>query len=230
MWLMAEDDTTKLAIEDAGMIPGKWYHIPLIALRQLFTLEKFQVSVFHTLYGYRMIDVPVIPIIGGLLLVLSAFLLYRAKKKDVFPAKAIGVVVVLLLVYQARFAVDLARHSYTHLASWYGNHRYEQADAAYAASELLVREQELYPRQSIFTYVCTADSDYYAKVLRYAVYPQGVTVAPTSQTRVTHVLVHHAKASFDDDILVCGNFTGKARVIHTLPDGAVLYSLLPPRE
>jgi|GEM_PF-5680163 len=227
VWFVAEDDSTNMAVQNMESSKGAMYMLPVLALQQFFTLERFQASVFHSLYGIYVLGKPVIPFIGIFVVFLCIFFFVRAHKKHTSYSLPLFILIGGILFFQLRSGIDMLRYTMQHIQSWNESGTFEQLGASYSVARILEQEQATHLQQDITAYVCSNDSDYYTKAVRYAAYPIEIQYAPKEDVTLTHVVVHHSDYTFENDILTCKTFSGFARLLEEFADGARLYSLLP---
>ncbi len=211
------------AVEDMSFLPTPLLQVPIIAVRQFFEAESYQISSYHTLLGYRVLTVSV-TLLGGCIVLLTLLMLLIRKAQ---PSTLLGVLVLAMLAYNMRFSLDLIRFTAHHLQQWYGEGLYSRAGAVVHIAQDVQADQQKHSFGAPYVYVCTDDTNYYAKMLRYHAYPVTVATDLQSDAPLTHVLVHHSQWSETGGTLHCGQFEGTVRKLADYPDNTHLYSLLP---
>ncbi len=193
------------------------------AFRHFLTLEPYWVSSAHLLRGYRVLNTPFVNIEAFILLV-TVFLIFVLKRfRNI--SSLFSVLLVLSFFYTARFTTDFTILSIRHLHEWFTVHTYAQAGDLYSVADLLKTESKK-SSQPLAVSVCFSSTDYYAKLLRYLVYPMPVTMTGTLLPATTHVVVSHdLQWSESGSILHCGGIHQKAAKIKSFSDGTLLYSI-----
>lgn len=211
-------------IETIDFLPWTLGTLLMTAARNLATRDTFQVSTFHALRGYNMLGFSLSIIIGAttILIALATLLRRTSRTRALAPVLVTG-----MLLYTAWFGVDLARFTTRNLREWYAEGLYNKAGAAEAVADAIQKEASASPTP-LFVHVCHDTTDFYAKVLRYLLYPTPVSVRAEDVARATHVVVAGKLSwSFHDGTLTCGSVTGPARELATFRDGTVLYASIP---
>lgn len=214
-------------IEDVTFLPWTWGSVLRALSAHLRIREVFQVSTFHALRGYNILGFSVAFLVGALTSIAAVLVfLRRGSQKALLPilmTASIG-----CLAYSAWFGVDLARFTAENLREWYGEGTYGKAGAALQVAEA-VRREERKSMTPLFIEVCHDSTDFYTKMLRYALYPIPVSMKPEDIPRATHVVVaQKLQWSFRDGILTCGNITGPATKLRSFPDGSILFVSVRP--
>ena len=197
-------------------------HLFGVILRHFFTPERFRVSSFHLLFGYRILNIPFTVMIGLLLFLAVGCVLYAKRASTALLPTGLATILCFLLLYQARFAVDLGVLSFRHLREWYGQHTYAQAGSMYAIAEEM-------PRDTQGIVVCFDSTDYDGKLLRYLLSPIPVYLANQSNRPFDRIYVSKKLDwSYEDGILTCGDVHAPAQLEQEFPDGSSLFSLTRP--
>lgn len=205
-------------VTDVSFAPWTLTSLVRTAARNLLMREEYQVATFHALRGTHLLGFSLSLVLG--LLTLIATLAFARRS----PHAMLAVLATGMLVSTAWFGIDLARFTVTHVAEWYAKGTYAKAGALKTAADLLKSESSRYA-VPLAVHVCSDETDYYAKVLRYFAYPVAVSVKEESIAQATHVLVAGKwQWAYDKGTLTCGGIQGKAREIATFADGSVLFA------
>ncbi len=191
---------------------------PFALLRHPFTPEGFSYYVMSELAGYRMGGVSVTLLLGILLLLVVTVL--RCKG---VPVRVVLIVILgALLLYQARFAVDLSRYTLALERSWWEEeHTLGHMGTVYAIADAV--EEHLHQDDELL--LCT---DMISTPLRYLTYPLPVHLFHSlpGDAVPTHAVTvrtwNEALASFS-----CGNLRFSGSVLRLLPDGKAVVKILP---
>ncbi len=198
--------------------------------QHLMTEEPYTPSSYHALRGYRMLGISV-TVIFGLMTLIVVFLCLAFARASRRRALAIRILVIAMLLYQARFSVDLLRYTQEHLIGF----AHGVYDEAGSVNEMAKEIRSLGgTNQNIF--VCRDGTNFKEKLLRYFVYPVHVS-ADTQDANVATLAVvmdtfKHGYRTTPTDLapvlrLQCGPIDRLAEQLHQFPDGAVLFKLLP---
>lgn len=214
---------TDTQFSEMTILPASVLDTVSAAFLQFSSIEPYWVSSMHLLHGYRVLNTSFALILGILLLMSTLFFIIR-KKSAAAPAIFLTLIAGLLF-YSARFTTDLTVHSLTHVKEWITTHGFGQAGDTYNVADALKKHAAL-TRSPAAASVCFSSTDYYAKLLRYLVYPLPVTMSGQLLPATTHVVVtHHLNWSDDNGNLRCGSINHPATLIESFPDGTALYSL-----
>lgn len=219
LFLASPPSTTSIDIHTMEFVPSDPASVLRTIAGNVINREVFQVSTFHALRGYRILGFSLATILGIFTFAAAAvFLGLRS------PRLAMTTFTVGSLLYVGWFGIDLARFTAENLTTWLRDGVYNKAGAAAAVADALRSEAKNSP-VPLFVYVCHDTTDFYAKVLRYMLYPTPVSVKAEDIPRTTHVLVAGKIAwNYRDGLLTCGNVTGAAHELAQFRDGAVLYA------
>ena len=199
----------------AGLFRGIGMHI---AMR-----ETWQVSTFHTLRGSSVLSIPLSAIVGIVTVGAVAIFFWLGRNKKPLP-NLLTVLIIGSLAYTAWSGIDLLRFSAGHLREWTAEGTYSKEGSAGTMAKAIWEETEK-SREPLFVFVCSDVSDFYAKALRYALYPIPVSVKNEDIARATHVVVSQKVSwQYKDGILTCGPISGKARKLAEFNDSSVLFS------
>lgn len=133
-------------------------------LRHLSIAEPYGPSSYHALRGYRALGTSV-PVVVGIFLLLATAVLWKLKG----TGTAIGSIVIITLLFQLRFGIDLLRFTHEHLSS-YAHGTYDEAGSVYEIAKTLKNDQSL-----TALFVCYDGPDFQEKILRYLLYPVPVS-------------------------------------------------------
>jgi hypothetical protein len=218
---LSDAEHTDATFNEMTFVPGGVADTVGAATKGIFQIEPFWVSSAHILRGYRILDVP-FSIILGCTAILVAVMLLVWKRKTSGIAIALMVMLVGIFLYDIRFVGDLTIFSVDHTKHWLTDGTYGEAQDLYTAASMVKEEAKKGHAGSIS--VCFDSTDYYAKLLRYFVYPMHVTMtgalkADTAQVLVTHKLTW----SYDGNILHCDSINAPATLVKDFADGSHLY-------
>ncbi|MBI5794632.1 hypothetical protein HZA87_06175 [Candidatus Uhrbacteria bacterium] len=203
-------------------IPWTWRGLLSGIVTHIAIRETYQVSTFHTLRGSSVLSLPLSGVLGVVTLLAAAGVFWLRRKNPLLPV--FTALIIGSLVYTAWFGIDLARFSVSHLRAWTVGRTYSKEGAAQAMTDAIQSEAKK-SSAPLLVFVCTDLSDFYAKTLRYFLYPIPVSVRNEDIARATHIVVAEKVIwTYADDILNCGPVGGKARKIAELNDGSVLFA------
>ena len=241
-----------IEFEDAG-----FFDVIGAALGHLFTDEAVQLSTGNYRWGYRALNIPVAAIWGIVLLVMiSCWLLvssafapfsafradldgasadkscwfHRSQRFDVVAALRVAVLVslIFLLLYDARFSLDLLRTSARDISSWVGDGEYRQLGPLHKVINDLKREEEQFGNRMQVT-LCTDLDDLYFKHLRYHMYPIKIDQGESWDvaTHVVFVGKHHSVQP--SGMIACreGQIPRSSDMISSYEEGSALYRFSP---
>lgn len=208
-------------IDAMQILPARAGTILSAGVRHFFQSEPFYVNTPHSLSGYAILSLPV-SLLLGILTVLVVFVRWRRGTETI-----LGVIIIALLLYAARWNVDLLRFSIGHLAAWETEFQYGEAGSAYEVAQV-IREEERRGRGPVGLFVCTSSSNFTAKLLRYALFPLPVWWTQDGVTQSSHILVRQAGDWwYRDGVLHCGPAEGRATLLKTFSDGSQLFTSQP---
>lgn len=214
---------TDTQFSEMTILPAGPLDIVSSAFMHLFSVEPYWVSSMHLLRGYTMLNTS-FSLILGCILALIIVVLCIWKKSAAVPAVMLTLIAGLLF-YSVRFTTDLGIHAVAHLQSWTTHRTFAQAGDVYNVADALKKNVST-NNQPAAVSVCFSSTDYYAKLLRYLVYPLPVTMSGQLLPATTHVVVtHDLNWSDDNGVLHCGSIDHPATLIESFPDGTALYSL-----
>ncbi len=217
---------TDTQFSDMTVVPGTFLDTIAAGFIHFSARESYWVSSAHFLHGYNIYGYSFAAMLGCLMIV-SVFVVMLWKRSQGIPV-VISVLIVGFLVYDARVAVDLTRLSVAHLHEWLTQGTYSQAGDLYTVANALKKEIKMSKKPAAVS-VCFSSTDYYAKLLRYEMYPIPVALTGTLLPQTTHVVVtHDLHATESGGILHCGGIDHAARLVESFPDGTKLYSLTAP--
>lgn len=209
---------TEMAIEPAG-----FFHTLSAAVHHLWSIEPYWVSTMHMLHGYRILGQDFSVILGCFLLV--AVCVVISIKQAAGFSLAFGILLSGFLFYTLRFDADLMRMSVGQLHEWMTVHSYAQAGDTYSVADAIKKEASASGKPAAVS-VCFDSTDYYAKLIRYLVYPLPVTMSGTILPQTTQVVVTRSLHYKEEDgILHCGGIDHAVTKIQSFPDGTILYSI-----
>lgn len=192
--------------------------LPAIAFSHLLEAPGFPISSYHFLPPYRILGHSVSIILGVtlLLIILAAWVARRASCLFLCTL----VLCTFLGVYQARSAVDRLILSVRHVGEWWRDGTYGEARSTYVIGEHILSQYQ----DGMRIGVCFDSSDYFAKLLRYNLYPIPVTIGLHDSN--THALtIRMTTHAFREGMLHCGNKTFPATLLQEYPDGSAFYAL-----
>lgn len=195
---------------------GSFFTTVSAAFFQLWQSEPYWVSNAHLLRGYFILGIP-FSVVFGLLTIIVATAFFVRKKRQL----AITILLMGVLLYNLRFGIDLLRYSVTHVREWETSHTYGEPQDLYEVADALNAMPNV-----LHVSVCFDSTDYYAKLLRYLLYPTNVHINQSIE-KATHVVVTR-KIDWDytNGILRCGtSFTHAATKLKEFPSGSIIFSL-----
>ncbi len=194
------------------------------SLQHLMQVEPYWISSAHFLRGYTILGIPFSILLELLTLIVIGIILLRKGTRALAPVLCI--LIASTFLYALRFDVDLLVYTERHLNEWWRKHTYGEARDLYSVSDALKNDIALHPETSASVNVCFDSTDYYAKLVRYFLYPIPVSITGKQEDKMTHVLVtRKTQWSYDGTILHCGEINQRAKRIQTFNDGSALFSL-----
>lgn len=217
---------TDTQFSNMTVVPGTFLDTIAAGFLHFSVRESYWVSSAHFLHGYNIYGYSFAGMLGCLMIV-SALVVVLWKRSLGIPV-VITILIVGFLVYDARMAIDLTRLSVAHLHEWITQGTYSQAGDLYTVADRLKKEVEMSKKPAAIS-VCFSSTDYYAKLLRYEMYPIPVALTGTLLPQTTHVVVSHdLHAIASGGVLHCGGINHAANLVASYPDGTKLYSLTAP--
>lgn len=220
---LSDAEKTDTQFGQMSIEPASFSDTVSAGIGHFFTAEPYWVSSMHMLRGYRIYTVSLSLILGTFLL----FLLVGATivKRGFRPELLLGIIVCTLLFYSARVTTDLGLMSAKHLSTWTQNHTFAQSGDLHTIAKAVQKQAALDSRPPHVS-VCFSSTDYYAKLLRYLVYPIPVHMAGDILPETTQVLMtRHLQAKEENGIVHCDNINQALTKIQSFPDGSILYSV-----
>lgn len=194
------------------------------SLQHLIQVEPYWISSAHLLRGYTILGIPFSILLELLTLIIIGIILLR--KGTHAAAPVLCILIASTFFYALRFDIDLLVYTKRHLNEWWSNHTYGEARDLYSVSNALKGDIALHPEISASVSVCFDSTDYYAKLIRYLLYPIPVSITGSIDHSSTHVLVtRKIDWKYDGGILTCGTSNRLARKIQSFDDGSVLFSI-----
>jgi hypothetical protein len=177
-------------------------------IRHFSMKQAYSPASYHRLPGYRILDIPLTVVVGIVLLLIVGFLQVK-KRVDMI----VSVVVILVLVTQARFSIDAIAYSFEHSKQWITNGTYATAGSLPSIAARLQKED------ASSVYLCHTGTTYATKLLQYHAYPVLITDAAPS-----HIVVHRSTDwSIDGETLRCGAIQFRVTLVENYSDGSALY-------
>ncbi len=195
----------------------------IAAAKHLFTPESYAPNSYHALRGYRVLAQPV-TIWFGVLAMLAAGAAFARRRSEHGVRLAVYVLCAGMLVYGARWTLDLARFTHQHLGEYYGSAGvYDEAGAMHALGAVLKMRG---PETSV--YFCRDGTNFREKILRYAAYPVPVSDSAEAALNADSIVVSgKIDWSFQNGLLTCGDAKTNAELTTTFFDGTQLFRRLP---
>ena len=213
-----------ITVQTAVLEPDPVWTLPVTAVRQLAEEEPYKVSTYHVLTGYRVFGWRLVPLLG-VLMILAAFAVLVWTRGNL--RSALAVILTGIVLYQARFGIDLLRFSYAHAREWYGEGTYASAESMYNVASFL--RGHIAGTQQTEIFVCSDAPNYNAKLLRYLLYPRRVHEKLLADRPPTHVVAtRDAYWQYGKGVLTCGAIIHNANQLHAWPDGTAVFSLSAP--
>lgn len=221
---LSNTEHTDASFSEMTFMPGGAGDVIRAAAFDFVQIEPYWVSSAHLLRGYRILNVPFAVVLGGIVLFLC--LVFIAWKHGRAAPLVLMTMLTGVLLYDIRFTADLTVWSADHLRQWTMHHEYGEAQDIYSAADTVKDAASKTPSAAVS--VCFDSTDYYAKLLRYLVYPVPVTMTGTLKTTTTQVLVtHKINWTYQNGALHCGAIDAPAVLMKDFPDGSHLYSVHP---
>jgi hypothetical protein len=132
-----------------------------------------------------------------------------------------------VLLYQAWFSVDLLRFTSSHLTDWTQSGTYGALGAVQSIA-LEIRNESMQAGKASSVFVCTADSDFFTKALRYFLYPATVSLFSEDAPKSNFIVVKNQLEWREDaGLLACRGVEVSARRLQDFPDGSILFATFP---
>jgi len=178
------------------------------ALRQFFIDEPMGLSSVNFLWGYRVFDTSVSVILGVVMfvtgLLVTGYWLLVSRKGGVQWKRFVLIPLIFLLLYDARFSLDLVQLSIGDARSWFGAGEYRQLGPIIAIADFLQTEAKK-GSQPLSIEVCSDGADLAQKQLRYMLYPHPVRRVGNNRSNATHlVLIDTLIGPGEESTVDCG--------------------------
>jgi hypothetical protein len=177
--------------------------------RHFFLDEPLFLSSINVLRGYRVLGVSLSLLMGFALLLASAFEVVCSRRRgaqaleDSLLKKIALIGLLFLLLYDARFTLNLARTISADLQQWLIQGQYRQMGPITGIAEFLEQERSRSSKRTRVA-VCTDGDDFLVKQLRYLLFPT-VVEGEGSWREATHaVLIDTSRGAITEDALSCG--------------------------
>lgn len=189
-----------------------------VAFSHMMESPNFPISSYHFLPSYRILGYSV-SIILGITLFFIITAAWIAKRANCILLSSL-VLCSFLGIYQTRSAIDRLTLGARHVSEWWRDGTYGEARSTYFIGEDILSQNEDHMRIG----VCFDSSDYFAKLLRYNLYPIPVTIGLRDDN--THALtIRMTSNAFREGMLHCGDKTLPATLLKEYPDGTAFYTL-----
>jgi len=216
-----------IEFKDAGL-----FDVIGASIGHLFTDEAVQLSTGNYRWGYRVLNVPVTVIVGILLILASCSLLVarfsfgKSQKLGVEDVMRVALLMslIFILLYDARFSLDLVRTNARDISSWIGDGEYRQLGPISKVIDDLKIEQKSFGDRMRVT-LCTDLEDLYFKHIRYHMYPIKVDQGEdwSGATHVMFIGKHHLVQP--DEMINCrgDQMPRGSEMISNYEEGTALY-------
>lgn len=187
--------------------------------RQISVDEPVLLSSVNTLEGYRILGVSVSMILGSLLIIVLLVLGFRFQVSVVLMIS-----LAFLLLYDARFSLDLLKTSARDLTEWNQKGEYRQLGPIFEIADLLESDADSVRPMKVS--VCLALDDIYLKQLRYRLYSAPVQRSSELWDDATHlVFIGKTQQLNEDGTIVCGKgkTPRKVSLLKVFVDGTSVY-------
>jgi len=216
----------EVQIHSIQFLPASLLTIASAGIRHLFSDEAVQLTSAYHRWGYQMLNATLAGLLGFTLLfaVAGYWLLVSGYANN--GGMRIGVVfcmaVISLLIYDARFSLNLVRTNAQDLAGWIRAGEYRQLGPVHAMADAL-RVEEV---QSVG--ICTDLEDLYQKQLRYHLYPIPVNHTAESRESASHIAFIGKRHDFDGTVRCHEDEESRAAsLVGSYGGGNDLYRVLP---
>ncbi len=223
--MLTRTDDAAASFYSADFLPVSPLSAITTPFKQFMRAEPYTPSTYHALFGYRVLGISSVLLLGIVLLIVSGILLllYGTKTARVLLLALIGI----QMLYALRVSVDMMRFSTQHLSEYYGKGSYDEAGYMYAAAADITRfAKESGRKQSV--YMCRDGTNFKEKLLRYFIYPVPVSAEPAMASGATLAMVSDKFKqgyTFTDGQLACGLINIHATKLMTYPDGTEIYQI-----
>jgi hypothetical protein len=226
-------------VHDLEFLPSSFMQNIGVALRHLFLDETVQLSSINHRFGYRVLNVPVVVVVG-VVLVLCAVLIFcffrvitgrflRASSGKAGVSREASLLfaccIAGLLLYDARFSLDLMRTGLGDLLHWFRAGEYRQLGPIHTMVDVLEDERRI-TSMSMTVSVCLDMDDLYFKQLRYHLAP--ATVVRGDHDRATHLVFIGKRHDVDEEGMLACSSDQKRPVerVAQLEEGSAIYRFI----
>ncbi len=198
--------------------------------RHLLIGEPVLLSSINYLWGYRALGINLSVILGILLILFVALFLMRSTKSQIPSTKQFFLIMAFfLLLYDARFSLDLLKVSAKDLSEWLERKEYRQLGPTLKIVDRLKEERATFANEMKIG-VCFPWDDIYLKQIRYHLYPS-IVKRMRDIDDATHVVFLGAKPlQKEDGSIACddGERSFRAEELVTFGEGNAIYQIQSP--
>ncbi len=230
IYFLAKDAGTR--IQNVSLIPVPFWRFPLIGVSQLFSPEPYQPSSYHRLKGYAVFGIP-LPVLALVITVVCLIVLWIPRRwRSQKNRMTVCVLLIVFLLYGARFSIDLLRMTASELTQWETHHMYEQAGSAYAIADALKQDSQAhFGTGTPSVLLCNEGNSFIPALMAEQLFPLGVVTQTENEQTPDYVIafqpaVPSTPSGAHVENVRCGDATisGLTR-LQSFPDGSILYAM-----
>jgi hypothetical protein len=177
-----------ISIHHVAFIPANALKLFQAFIRELFVKEPTILSTINFLRGYKVFDTSMTVVLGALFFIGAGIALFLAKKR----VSMFLVCLIFLLLYDARFSIDLLRIHAADVSQWQEKGEYRQLGPIHEIAAFL-KEERRSIGDAMSVAICFDGTDYLQKQLRYLMYPTPVRQAKDNFEEATHLVIVDTK-------------------------------------
>lgn len=187
-------------------------------IKHFFTPEQFTFSTMSELAGYRVGNMSVSAFLGFLMILCTIVCVRGSSRPPLITASI--VCCTFLLLYEARFLLDVIPRTIVHQTEWQQEHRYGHMGNTYAIAEAL--NNALPEEENSYVLACT----HLATPYGYFLYPTGLAAQDYLKKEPTHAIVLN---TWDEDAqeIFCEGKRYSATILKTFSDGEAIAQISP---
>lgn len=199
---------TGAQFHDSTFNPASLFTIFSAAIHQTLILQPYSPASYHRLPGYRVLGIPLTVVLGLGMILIVVFLILTRKKQMIIPVS-----IIIVLITQARFSIDVLRLSIDHSTEWLLHKTYSTAGSLPEIAQNLIEEK------ARSAYLCHTGTTYASKLLQYHAYPVII-----SDDKPDYIIIYKSTNwSIDGKELRCNEKQFSVNFIKKYNDGSALY-------
>lgn len=213
-----------ISIHRAAFVPTSALQLLQAFTKEIFVKEPTILSTINFLRGYRVFDTSITAVLGVLFLISAGIALFLVKKR----VSVLLVCLLFLLLYDARFSIDLLRIHAADVSQWQEKGEYRQLGPVHEIAAFL-KEERRSIGDAMSVAICFDGTDFLQKQLRYLMYPTPVRQAKDNFESATHlIIIDTVRGRLQDGNATCGEALQRpALLLSTFLYNSSVLRLLP---